>query len=216
MEKKVIRVLVIILIIALIVVTLSINRSCRLKEKASFWSGHYEAQIEVNKDLAKENREGKKTYENRINELNGMIDSANTVNAELEMRMATADRRTETLAETEVELRARELDLDTARELIANLTASRNEWIKKLNLSQEQLDVAEDINFALSEKYEASVNRIVFLEGVILNKDNLIFSLNKNWKTAEKRRRQSKTWGTVKTLGIVALSAYAGYKTLKK
>ena len=216
MEKKALRVLVVVSIVLFLVAIFSTTRNCRLRDRANFWKGHYDAQMEVSRDLAKENRVGKKAYESRIDELNGMVDSINTVNAELEMKLAVSDSKTEELAETEAILRDRVFDLDTAQMLVITLTASRDEWINKFNLSQQQLAEADKMNFALSEKYEASAGRINFLEGYIDELQDFIDVTKKNWNICEKRRKQTKTWGTIKTLAIGALGGYLVYQAVKK
>ncbi len=188
----------------------------RDRDKADPWRDRYDALVRVDAQLRVDNAKDKEAYETKIGELQGMIDSSATIIADLEFKKATADKTIDRLSEREEELRATELTLKSAKELIDNLTNSRDQWIEKFNLAERQLAETESIVFAVSEKYEASVQRIAHLEGYVSEQQKLIDNLNANWKACEIKKGRAKTWGTLKTVAVGCLSGYVLYKTLSK
>jgi len=212
MTKKIVVALIILVTIG--AMTLWMTRD---RDKTDPWKDKYDALVRVDTQLKIDNEADKEAYETKIGELNGMIDSSATIIADLEFKKATADKTIDRLALREKELRGEaELTLKSAKELIDNLTNSRDQWIAKFNLAEHQLAEAENINFAVSEKYEASVQRIVHLEGYVSEQKKLIDNLNTNWKICEVKKGRAKTWGTLKTVAIGCLSGYVAYKVVSK
>ena len=145
----------------------------------------------------------KKVHEEKINELNGAIDSANTVIARLEEKdIGKSDKI------RELENKYKNLETDTER--VNNLEAQVESWKTRFSISQDKIAEKDKIIFSLQDKYQSELNMRVdcekllktFLESQAI-RDELIAELNK--KLRSKQRASVLERG----VGLVVIAALA-------
>jgi len=195
------------LLIALVILLICNFRSCNINDaeiaRLETVVESRDAQLEE-KDKAYE--ANKKAHEEKINELNGTIDSANTVIAKIEEEQVVKDERIAELIKEDEELEDYKLKYE-------NMTTQRDDWIAKFNLSEDNLVEKDKIIFSINEKYEAEKKlRIDGAESLIeehkkniKDRDDLIAELKHRLKIKKRASTLERTIG----LAVVAALAYS-------
>lgn len=126
-------------------------RGCR-EAKLNYEIGRLEAKVEAGEAalLVKDKfmEKAQKEHDEKIAELNGMIDSAQTVIMNLEGK-------DKELAGALQGLETAELTLIEKGELIVNLRSQISIWRERFDLSQKTIAEKDKIIFSLTEKYES-------------------------------------------------------------
>ena len=132
-----------------------IARNCRLSPKINRLEGQIASQqklIDYGEKTLRENERAlkleRRNHDERVAELNGMVDSSNTVIARLTEKDKTKAERIEELEELVSQS-------PTAEEKIEYLTTLSAEWKERFTLCTQAVGEKDKIIFSLQEKYEA-------------------------------------------------------------
>lgn len=126
------------------------NRSCKAYDELSVMKGKYEEQLVVTATVRKESDERIEALEKLKSEMDGMIDSYNTVIANKDEEIAKRDTRLVNLNE-----QLKNASSDTERVVI--LTEQVHLLTEKFHLAQEQLGEKDKIIFSLDQKYQTQI-----------------------------------------------------------
>ncbi len=195
------------ILIAFIILLVYNLRSCNINDAEI---ARLEAVVEskdvqlAEKDKAYE--ADKKAHEEKINELNGAVDSANTVIAKIEEEQIVKDDRI-------AELMKEDEQLEDYEPKYYKMKDQRDEWIAKFNLSEDNLAEKDKVIFSLNEKYEAEKKlRIDGAESLIAehkknieDRDELIAELKHRLKIRQRANTFERTIG----LAVIAALAYS-------
>jgi len=161
-----------------------------------------DAQLKIKNEALEEIKED---YEEKISELNGAIDSANTI---IENVTVESDARLE-------DLEKKDSELTDYKDKYENMTAQRDEWKNKFTLVvrekdsviasaqkkfEEERDLRETTEIVLSDHKIALVER----DDALASRDELIESL-------EKKLRTRNRWRTLERLAFLSLSGVLLY-----
>jgi len=219
MDKKYLKIAVIALAILAIFL---IAKSCKLSPKINKLQGEIALRDtlieEGDKALSEVGRaleQASKSHEKRLAELNGLIDSSNTVIARLEEEGHHKTERIEELEETFPQL-------STAEEKIEYWKTWGTEWKEQFQLCSQVVVEKDKIIFSLTEKYEAEQTiRLSVEQSLNLTEKQLLLlqaqvheisSLN---QTLIRKFRWSKSVRTGTTLAFVGVVAYLFLRPLK-
>ena len=146
-------------------------------------------------------------YEKRIAELQGNIDSSNTVisnlggeSSVLEAKIKSLERVQETITDKD--------------ELIQNLQSQVNLWKERFSLAQAEIEEKDKIIFSLTEQYESAKGIIIKKDKQILSRDELLTIKDLRIAGLEKQIEHDKLWNTIKTYGFYGSLIYIGIDVL--
>ena len=217
MDKKYLK----IAIVALAILTIFLMaRSCKLSPKVNRLQGEIALRDELiakgSEDLKasdKSLRDAEKAHSKKIGELNGNIDSANTV---IE-RLGESDK---AKAKRIRDLEATLPNLNTVEEQIAYYTTWGQEWKDRFSLCQQTIGEKDKIIFSLNQKYEAgelilsqTSESLTLHKNQIYQLETQVETLSSLSQTLKRRLRQSKV---VRTGAVLAFASAVAYVLLRK
>ena len=217
MDKKYLK----IAIVALAILTIFLMaRSCKLSPKVNRLQGEIALRDELIakgsealKASDKSLRDAEKAHSKKIGELNGMIDSSNTVIA----RLGESDK---AKAKRIRDLEATLPNLNTVEEQIAYYTTWGQEWKDRFSLCQQTVGEKDKIIFSLTQKYEAEFQLRLQTEELIGDyKSQLSLStqqLQTQGNLVTKLERKLRWNKSLKTGTVVALVGTVAYLVLRK
>lgn len=131
-------------------------------------------------------------YEEKIALINGEIDSANTVIANLEAQDEARRHRIDTLE-------AEYASLQECEPRLVNMTSQRDEWRSRFSLCEDIVVQKDRILFSLGVKYDTARAEIDIKDGLINARDDLIAVKSDRIAVLEHYLAKKDTWGAVKT-----------------
>ena len=131
-------------------------------------------------------------YEEKIALLNGEIDSANTVIANLEAQDEARRHRIDTLE-------AEYASLQECEPRLVNMTSQRDEWRSRFSLCDETVAQKDHVIFSLAAKYDLARKEIDIKDGLIVERDDLLGIKTERLAVLEKYLSKHDRWDKVKT-----------------
>lgn len=194
------------LLVALVILLIYNFRSCNVNDAEI---ARLEAIVE-SKDVQLEEKSkayeaDKKAHEEKINELNGAIDSANTVIAKLEEKDVDKSKEIK-------ELEDGYKNLEKDAEKIYNLQEQIDNWKIRFSIAQDKIAEKDKIIFSLQKKYNNELNLRLKSEKLLISmresqvmRDELIAGLEKKLRSKQRASILERGVG----LGIIAALAYS-------
>lgn len=202
--------------LSLILLIVVWSKSCNTYDKLSILKGKYEQQLAINEDLQKQKDRAIEEKQVEIEELKGMVDSANTVIARHEEGIETREARLRALRFKERKLTAEVETLETVKAQRDNFKLQRDELERKFSLAQNIIAEKDGIIANLEQQYSLQVGisedwKAKYLGEVELNK-----SMKDLLKFHESKIKGLKFRSSLKSVVAVAALAGATYFALKK
>jgi len=202
--------------IVLILFVVMWSRSCKTYDKLSILKGKYEQQLEINKDLQKSRDKAIEAKKVEIEELRGMVDSANTVIARHEEGIETRNARLRALRFRERELSAEVENLESVKEQRDNFKLQRDELEEKFNLAQSVITEKDGVIVNLEQQYSLQVEISDDWQAKYLGEVELNKTMKDLVKYHEKKIDGLRFRSKLKNIITLAAVGGAAYFALKK
>jgi len=205
--KKIDFVLISIIIILFVSFVASLKKSNDLNsENQELKIKEADLEIQLRETDAKVN-EAIDQYEQRIAELQGNIDSSNTVISNLEQESSGLEAKIKSLEHAQISIKDKD-------ELIQNLQSQVHLWTERFSLAQAEIAEKDKIIFSLTEQYESAKEIIIEKDKQILSRDELLVIKDLRIGGLEKQIEHDKFWNKIKTYGFYGSLIYIGIDVL--
>ena len=205
--KKIDFVLISIIIILFVSFVASLKKSNDLNSKnQELKIKEADLEIQLRETDAKVN-EAIDQYEQRIAELQGNIDSSNTVISNLEQESSGLEAKIKSLERAQINTKDKD-------ELIQNLQSQVHLWTERFSLAQAEIAEKDKIIFSIKEQYESARGIIIEKDKQILSRDELLTIKDLRIAGLEKQIKHDELWNKIKTYGFYGSLIYIGIDVL--
>ena len=195
---------IVVIILALIAVVVVIGLLRSNGDLSSENAELRDREIELQNDLQHQDQISKEAiaeYEKKIAELNGNIDSSNTI-------IAGIGEKDEALADRTKRLEAARREITNKDALISNLEQQVETWRARFSLAQDTIAEKDKIIFSLTDKYEIQLKITKEREAQILARDNLLEIKDLRIAGLEKQIARDHFWSKAKSYALVGTLGY--------
>jgi len=201
--------LTVVLLIGFVVCLVIIFRSCQYDPGAEI--GRLKGEIEARDEQIKMKEQGLaeiKADRDRIEaEMNGAIDSANSVIANLEAKDEEQKNKIDGLKEEYMLLQEQAQRLDNLKEQVSA-------WKQRFDLAQKKLTEKDEIIFSLTQKYNKELELRKVTEIVLGDYKQQALVRNELISELERKLRHKNRWQTLERLAFLAIAGLLTYQTL--
>lgn len=191
-------------------------RACRVGDRLTKMEGEYNALKAVHQTTV---QDANKRIAEQTRQIAALDDHIAILNGQIERGEALIEASDSQLADLEtelVDLRAREESVASLRTEVVNLESQLNIWKEKFTLAQGIIANKDGIIFSLSQKYDAQVVITDQYKKMYSDVQKLHDNLAAQLGITKRKLKSSKVISTIKTVGLGAVGGFLVYSLVKK